>query len=329
MKTLSLLSSGLLLTATGIFTGHSMATMLGTAIAASVTTTAISTTEQKKKTDSALQTLKTAIANQATTTPQKIAALEEQLQTITQTTDKISQTVHTLQTSKRLVISKLQATQQQQTIFLGKLNHQQQQLTALKAQRPIPQSPKKEKSVLSLLPKPRKTVTHIVIDGNNFSKTTEEIGLRIDWKALKVALAEQAQATDSFILKYYTGLYEHPTQEQQSKLNYLKSLKYDVIALPLSRQANGKWKTIGDDMAIGVDLMDSVQAGDHVILMTGDGDFLPLVQKLLDRQAQVTVIGASAHTHRRFRVLKQEGFQFIDLESMGEKISQLRKLAAA
>lgn len=329
MKTLSLLSSGLLLIATGILTEQSMATMLGTAIAASVTTTAISTTEQKKKTNSALQTLETAIAYTETTTQQKIEAIEQKVKITTKTTDKISKEIQILQTSKRLIISKLQTAQKQQTIFSGKLNDQQQQLTTLKAQPPILQFQKTEKKVLSLLPKQRQTATHISIDGNNFSKTAEEIGLIIDWKSLKVALAEQAQGTDSFILKYYTGLYEHPTYEQQSKLNYLKSLKYDVVSLPLSRQANGKWKTIGDDMAIGVDLMDSVQAGDRVILVTGDGDFVPLIQKLLDRQAQVIVIGASSHTSYRLQGLQQEGFEFICLESIGEQISQFQKLRAA
>ncbi|MEB3123857.1 MAG: NYN domain-containing protein [Snowella sp.] len=329
MKTLSLLTSGIILTATGILTGQNMATMLGTAIAASVTTTAISTSEQKKKTNSTLKTLETAIANTETAIQQKIETIEQKVKIATKTTTKVTKEIQVLQTSKRLIISKLQTAQKQQTIFSGKLNDQQQQLTALKTQPPIPQPQKTDKKVLSFLPKQRQTVTHISIDGNNFSKTAEELGLTIDWKALKVALAEQTQGTDTFILKYYTGLYENPTYEQRSKLNYLKSLKYEVISLPLSRQGNGKWKTIGDDMAIGVDLMDSVQPGDQVILVTGDGDFFPLIQRLLDRRANVTVIGASSHTHYRLQALQQEGFQFIRLESISEQISQLQKLAVA
>lgn len=82
-------------------------------------------------------------------------------------------------------------------------------------------------------------------------------------------------------------------------------------------------------MAIGVDLMDSTQAGDRVILVTGDGDFLPVIQKLLDRRVRVTVIGASSHTNYRLQNLQQEGFQFICLESISEQISQLQKLVAA
>ncbi len=75
--------------------------------------------------------------------------------------------------------------------------------------------------------------------------------------------------------------------------------------------------------------MDSVQPGDRVILVTGDGDFLPLIHKLLDRRANVTVIGASSHTSYRLQELQQEGFKFIRLESITEQISQLQKLSVA
>jgi len=47
------------------------------------------------------------------------------------------------------------------------------------------------------------------------------------------------------------------------------------ITFPLSQRENG-WKTLGDDSAMGLDLIEAVKPGDCVILVTGDGDFISL-----------------------------------------------------
>lgn len=82
-------------------------------------------------------------------------------------------------------------------------------------------------------------------------------------------------------------------------------------------------------LAIAVDLMESAVPQDQVILVTGDGDFLPLIEKLLARSVQVTVVGPQRQTSQRLKKLQQEGFTFLPLESLYADILEIQKLTAA
>jgi uncharacterized LabA/DUF88 family protein len=236
----------------------------------------------------------------------------------------VAKEVRTLKTNSRLLVGATQKVQHQQKLTTATLNQQQQQLNQLTPQeKPTPEI-ETEKRVIPL-PQKRQTVTHIYIDGNNFSKTTETLGLEIDWKALKIALVEPAKQTDTFTLKYYTGLHEHLSPNQKQWLHHLKQLNYEVITFPLSQRENG-WKTLGDDLAMGLDLIEAVKPGDRVILVTGDGDFIPLVERLQARNVDVNVVGASVNTNSRLQALLQQ--DFIPLESISDQIVKLKRLTA-
>ncbi|MBE9203731.1 NYN domain-containing protein [Synechocystis salina LEGE 06099] len=341
MNIVSLLASGLTLATVGLVSGQSALMATGTGMVSATGVSAVATVEQKKKFASALRQLEDNLASSQGQMQASVAAIAEQVNHLAQATavtEKISQQVQRVHTSNRLVVGKLQKYQQQHLAMAATLERQGQELAQLRQQTPKSIPPaigiaepavSKVVSLVPNLPQRTPTTAHIVIDGNNFSKNAQELGLEIDWKFLKVTLANLAKDSDGFNLKYYGGVYKKPTQAQREKLKHLRDLKYEVVSLPVAQLPNGQWKTLGDDMAIGVDLMDAAQPGDEVILVTGDGDFLPLVDKLIDRQVRVRVVGSAQHTNHRLKTYAASGFEFISLESLLDQIVHLKKLRVA
>lgn len=331
MYRFSLWASGFALSAAGFLSGQPAPMLLASALAASVATNAITTAEQKKNYRRLLAPLETQINDMQAEAQQRVQAMEAKVQDSQILHQDLHQQIQNLRTGQRLITSKHQKIQHQQTVLFAQLQQQGQQLQQFSKQatvRPASQ-PNNKVVTLPVSAQPAQTTAHIVIDGNNFSKNTQELGLPIDWKGLKVALADLAQDCDTFILKYYTGVFERPTVQQQAKLDRLKALKYEVVPLPVTRQGRDQWKTLGDDLAIAVDLMESAGPQDQVILVTGDGDFLPLIDKLLARSVQVTVVGPQRQSSQRLQKLQQEGFTFLSLESLYADILEIQKLTAA
>ncbi|MBE9174844.1 NYN domain-containing protein [Synechocystis salina LEGE 06155] len=341
MNIVSLLASGLTLAAVGLVSGQGTLMATGTAIVTASGASAITVVEQKKKFDAALRQLEDNFASSQGQMQASMAAIAEQVNHLAQATvvnGKVSQQVQRVHTSNRLVVGKLQQYQQQHLAMAATLEQQGRELSQLRQLTPksippvLTMSEPAVSKVVSLvpnLPQQIPTTAHIVIDGNNFSKNAQELGLEINWKFLKVTLAALAKDSDGFNLTYYGGVYQKPTQAQREKLKHLRDLKYEVVSLPVAQLPNGQWKTLGDDMAIGVDLMDAAQPGDEVILVTGDGDFLPLIDKLIDRQVRVKVIGSAQHTNHRLKTYAASGFEFISLESLLDQIVHLKKLRVA
>ena len=313
MNIVSLLASGLTLATVGLISGQSSLMATGTGIVSATSVSAVAIVEQKKKFASTLSRLESNLTSTQGEIQGSVAAIAEQVNHLagaTAVTEKVSQQVQRIHTSNRLVVGKLQKYQQQHLAMVATLERQSQELEQLRQSKlksipPVASiaelAANKVVTLVPNLPQRTETTAHIVIDGNNFSKNVQELGLDINWKFLKVTLATLANDSDGFKLKYYGGVYNKPTQAQREKLQYLQNLKYEVISLPFAKLPKGQWKTLGDDMAIGVDLMDAARPGDEVILVTGDGDFLPLIGKLIDRQVRVKVVGSAQHTNHRLK----------------------------
>ncbi|MBE9240787.1 NYN domain-containing protein [Synechocystis salina] len=337
MNIVSLLASGLTLATVGLVSGQGALMATGTAMVTASGASAITVVEQKKKFDSVLRQLEDNFASSQGQMQASMAAIAEQISRLeqdTKVTEKMAQKVDRVHTSNRLVVGKLQKYQRQHLVMAATLEQQGQELEQLQQKTPksippiVSVSEAGASKIVSLVPNLTQqisTTAHIVIDGNNFSKNAQELGLEINWKFLKVALVALAEDSDGFNLKYYGGIYQKPTQAQREKLKHLRDLKYEVVSLPVAQLPNGQSKTLGDDMAIGVDLMDCARSGDEVILVTGDGDFIPLIEKLLDRQVRVKVVGSAQHTNYRLKKYRGQGFEFIALESLVDQIVHLKK----
>ena len=185
-------------------------------------------------------------------------------------------------------------------------------------------------SIVKPLTKKQNITTHVCIDGNNFYQGIQGQNLHIDPQRFTLYLSEIMGEFDRIQLNYYTGLSKIPNKAEKRWLDDFIKLGYQVIKLPVVSRKLSPDKTLGDDVRLSIDLVENVQENDRVVLVSGDGDFLPLVEKLLAKNIKVTLIGASNTISSQWSRYFQNNtnFKLITLESIAHKIVNLRKLAS-
>jgi uncharacterized LabA/DUF88 family protein len=198
---------------------------------------------------------------------------------------------------------------------------QERQIATSKSN-PLTQKPKQ--TPVQSLPRSSETVTRVYIDGNNLRFAVDELKIKLDYDALRVELNQESS---KIRFKYYTGVHYPSTPGQQRFISYLKKLRYEVVELPiLPRPDSNKEKTCGDDVKIAIDMIKEVQKGDRVILVSGDGDFVPVVK-------EVQHLGAKVIVAAKYNMLNQELAEiadgYINLDEIKDKIAKLEKFNVA
>ena len=84
--------------------------------------------------------------------------------------------------------------------------------------------------------------------------------------------------------------YDPENKAQVDFIHALSMMGYRVVARPLRRLASGAVK--GDiDLEMALEILDQAPYLDEIVLVTGDGDFVPLVHRLIQRGKIVKVVG--------------------------------------
>tara|TARA_R110001592_G_scaffold152075_3_gene379319 strand:+ start:7188 stop:7664 length:477 start_codon:yes stop_codon:yes gene_type:complete len=106
-----------------------------------------------------------------------------------------------------------------------------------------------------------------------------------------------AQATkDRDVIKAFAYAIDRGDQKQHEFQNILRAIGFEVKLKPFIQRSDGSAK--GDwDVGITIDAMEYSQDADVVVLVSGDGDFDLLVNKLrIDKGKTVEVYGVSKLT---------------------------------
>ena len=122
-----------------------------------------------------------------------------------------------------------------------------------------------------------------------------------------------AQATkDREVISAFAYAIDRGDQKQHEFQNILRAIGFDVKLKPFIQRSDGSAK--GDwDVGITIDAMEYSQEADVVVLVSGDGDFDLLVNKLcIDKGKRVEVYSVSKLTAN---TLIQAASQHIPIES--------------
>ncbi|MEB3124028.1 MAG: NYN domain-containing protein [Snowella sp.] len=279
-----------------------------------------------------VNTLTTALGELQLATVQNHGKVNQQIGKLTLNINEQSQKLEkqtielrTHSTRQRSVLSNLDKIQHKQKRLDLTLANHEKQLLSFKTQPSLPPMRKKETVVAITSSQGSIPVKRVYIDGNNLKYAAEALDIQIDFKSLKIAIAELGSQTDHQLdFNYYIGSSPHKNYGQERSLKRLDQLGYNVTALPVIVQENKTMKTVGDDIAIATDMMKNVKKGDEVILVSGDGDFLPVVQAIQQRGAKVILVSKKGMVNSQ---LRQECNEFIALEDLA--IAQLTKLRIA
>ncbi|MFO1048351.1 MAG: NYN domain-containing protein [Geminicoccaceae bacterium] len=164
----------------------------------------------------------------------------------------------------------------------------------------------------------------VFIDGANLYQAAKALGFDIDYKRLLLTLAYDCRFVRAY---YYTALLDEQEYSPIRPLvDWLDYNGYTMVTKPLKEftQATGRRKYKGNmDVEITVDVMEMSGHVDHVVLISGDGDFRRLVEAVQRRGVRVTVI-STIRTQPPMVAdeLRRQADYFLDLSELQGSIAR-------
>ncbi|NJK38329.1 MAG: NYN domain-containing protein [Oscillatoriales cyanobacterium RM2_1_1] len=162
----------------------------------------------------------------------------------------------------------------------------------------------------------------IFVDGNNMFYAQQKNGWFFDPKrVLNYFRNEQSNMTlvNAF---WYTGLKD--SQDQRGFRDALISLGYTVRTKILKEyydDTSGRYSQKANlDIEIVVDMFNTVDQYDHVILFSGDGDFERAIELLRSKNTHITVVSTEGMIARELRNATD---RYIDLNDIRDQIEKV------
>ncbi len=168
------------------------------------------------------------------------------------------------------------------------------------------------------------TLTHervaIFADYRNTLNALRRVGRQIDLVALREYLAEGRHLIEAFL---YIGVHPQPDQApaDQATLHRLRQHGFLIRSKPAQLLPNGQLKC-NFDLELALDVQEFVARTrpDIVVLVTGDGDFAPLAQRLRLQGIRVEVASAPGSVSQALEAMANG---FVDLTQIGAEVDNL------
>jgi uncharacterized LabA/DUF88 family protein len=160
----------------------------------------------------------------------------------------------------------------------------------------------------------------IFVDGNNMFYAQQKNGWFFDpRKILEYFTREQhMRLVNAF---WYTGLKDH--QDQRGFRDALISLGYTVRTKFLKEyydDNSGRYSQKANlDIEIVIDMFNTVEQYNRVVLFSGDGDFERAIELLRSKNTHITVVSTEGMIARELRNVSD---QYIDLNSLRSEIEK-------
>lgn len=168
--------------------------------------------------------------------------------------------------------------------------------------------------------------TIVLIDGSNLYHTLKALGWVADYGRLRKYFA----ARSSLVRVYYFAALRDDGDDKLSLFTrWLAQHGFMVIDKPLKTMtdhATGEQISRGNlDVEIAVYAMAVAPGVDHIVLMSGDGDFRILVERLQDMGKRVTVV-SSCQTRPPICAedLREQADQFVEMGDMRAEIERAK-----
>ncbi len=132
------------------------------------------------------------------------------------------------------------------------------------------------------------------IDSQNLNLGVQKVGWKMDWRAFRVYLSEQYNVTKAFMfIGYMQG--NEPLYERMHELGYLIALKPTVDVSANEQRDNNKEEhkptvkgNIDADLVLYA--MKELPNYDKAIIVSGDGDFVSLIEYLANKHKLLKVL---------------------------------------
>ena len=166
--------------------------------------------------------------------------------------------------------------------------------------------------------------TAIFIDGSNFYSTLRSCNIKIDYVKFLKYFKDRYQLVRA---SYYTALSDNAEYNPIKPLvDFLDYNGYSVIKKNMKEfidPVTGNRRFKGNmDLDMTVDMMEISDRIDHIILVSGDGDFRRVLEAIQRKGVRVTVLSTIESEQTILAdELRRQADEFIDLMSIQEYIS--------
>ena len=171
-------------------------------------------------------------------------------------------------------------------------------------------------------PNPQDRVA-IFIDGENIHYSAKHLNMRLDYLKLCSLLAAGRRLVRSH---FYTAV-SNQSEGKIDFVNFLKLNGFKVITKELKSYNENETSTRNVrsslDMELAIDVLEMVNHLDTVIICSGDGDFVPLVEAVARRGRHVEVCALREMTSTD---LIAAADQYTDLASLKDDIALQREI---
>jgi uncharacterized LabA/DUF88 family protein len=131
----------------------------------------------------------------------------------------------------------------------------------------------------------------IFIDVQNVHITFEKMGQEVRYDVLLRTLLEDYKKRGKEIVKAIAFIPIFSGDERRERLvNALSFMGYRVVSKPVKKLADGSVK-VSMDMDMALEILSIAEHVDEVVLITGDSDFVPIVDYLSRKGKRVRIIG--------------------------------------
>ncbi len=133
----------------------------------------------------------------------------------------------------------------------------------------------------------------IFVDGANLYATAKALGFDIDYRRLLALFAAKGRLLRAF---YYTALMEDQEYSPLRPLvDWLDYNGFTVVTKPAKEftdHAGRRRSKSNIDIEVAVDMLEIADRVDHIVLLSGDGDFRRLVESVQRRGVRVSVVSS-------------------------------------
>lgn len=169
----------------------------------------------------------------------------------------------------------------------------------------------------------------LFIDGANLYSTAKTLDFDIDYGKLLDLFRGKGRLIRA---NYYTALIEHDDYSPiRPLMDWLDYNGYHVITKPAREftDRDGRKRIKGNmDMEIAVDMIDMCPHVDHMLLMSGDGDFRAVIRAVQARGVRVSVISTMKSRPAMLSdELRRQADAVIELSDMDRLIGRPKRKA--
>jgi uncharacterized LabA/DUF88 family protein len=172
----------------------------------------------------------------------------------------------------------------------------------------------------------------VFIDGSNFHATIKALGFEVDYERFLSIFKAQGRLVRAY---YYTALPEDsdysPLRKVADWLDYNGYTMVTKYTREFTDKDTGRKRVKGNmDMELALDMLKLAPHIDHVILVSGDGDFCRLIKEIQYLGIRVTVISTiQSRPPLMADVLRRQTDDFVDVADLKSVISRPERSPAS